>query len=211
MRFFALFLMLFCAASIWADEGYIEKRSIDFKTAFLPVEPDQPVRQWLLPFSTSDRRDIRTIDVISIFGAHRSSYIKGHKHTGIDIVPKFNSNEHIWVYPIGGGVVCSIHLDHPHITIVVKHKTVAGKAIYSSYKHIFAPLVRLGAAVSVKTKLGRIYTPVEGRQLGGNFDHLHLEIRKTFDDFGVASWATMTVNDLNKRFYDPLVFFKHHL
>lgn len=203
--------MLLFAASVWSDQGYVENRSIDFQAAFLPVEPDKPVLEWMLPFSTSNRQDIRTIDVISTFGAYRSSYIKGHKHTGIDVLPKFKSNEHIWVYPIGEGVVCSIHLGHPHITIVVKHKTIEGRVIYSSYKHIFAPLVKLGMAVSVETKLGRLYTPVEGHQLGGNFDHLHLEIRKKFDDFGVASWETMTVKGLEKRFYDPLVFFKHHL
>jgi murein DD-endopeptidase MepM/ murein hydrolase activator NlpD len=202
--------MMFCVTPVWADEGYIAKRSMDFKRAFIPVYPDRPVYGWMLPFLTLDRRDNRTIDVVSNFGAYRSSYIKGHRHTGIDIVPKSRSNKHIWVYPIGDGIVCSIHLGQPHITVVIKHKTIAGEVIYSSYKHLFNPLVELGAAVSVKTKLGRIYTPVEGRQLGGNFDHLHLEIRKKFDDFGVASWATMTLNDLNKRFYDPLVFFKQN-
>lgn len=204
----AWFILLFSGPSIWADDANMGERSLDLKNAYHPVDPDNPVQKWMLPFATRDRQDLSTVHVISVFGAYRSSYIRGHKHSGIDMVPKSGSDDHVWVYPIGEGVVCSFHLDHPHITIVVKHKTITGKVIYSSYKHLFSPLVKPGDAVSVDTRIGRIYTPFEGRRLGGNFDHLHLEIRKTFDDFGVASWATMTEDELNKRFYDPLDFLK---
>ena len=45
----------------------------------------------------------------------------------------------------------------------------------------------------------------------GNYDHLHLEIRKSFYDYGCASWLTMNKTDLNVLFYDPMVFMKNNL
>jgi len=207
----AWFILLSSGPSLWAGGTHMGERSPDFKTGYIPVDPDHPVQKWMLPFATRDRQDLSTVHVISVFGAYRSSYVRGHKHSGIDMVPKSRGDDPVWVYPIGEGIVCSIHLDHPHITIVVKHKTILGEVIYSSYKHLFAPLVKPGDAVSVNTRLGRIYTPFEGRRLGGRFDHLHLEIRKTFDDLGAASWTTMTEDELNKRFYDPLDFLKNQL
>ncbi len=62
-----------------------------------------------------------------------------------------------------------------------------------------------------ETLLGRLYTSAEAKKQGGNYDHLHLEVRKQFDDYGVASWATMTREDINKRFYDPWLFMKQRV
>lgn len=211
MKIIVPLILLFLSTSLWADEDYIAQNSSRFKNAFFEANKLEPLHNWMLPFLTSNREDISTIAVISTFGSYRSSHIKGHKHTGIDIVPKARNGDHIWVYPIGKGIVCSIHLGTPHITVVVKHETIKGEVIYSSYKHLYAPLVQLGTAVDTETILGRLYTPIEGRQLGGDYHHLHLEIRKQFDDFGVASWATMTRDDLNKRFFDPWVFLKEYL
>lgn len=211
MQIIAALFVLFDTASVLANEDYIHQRYSDFESTYMPAEVTDPAEFWVLPFETTNRRDINTIRQISKFGAYRSSYIKGHIHTGSDIVPESKSTEYVWVYPIGTGVVCSIHLDHPHITVVIKHKDENGKTIYSSYKHLYGALVSLGESVNINTKLGRLYTPSEAKQLNGNYDHLHLEIRMHFDDLGVASWATMTMGDLNKRFIDPLEFFNKHL
>ena len=107
---------------------------------------------------------------------------------------------------MAAGVVCSIHLGDPHKTVVVKHQLTNGEILYTSYKHFQKVYVTNGQQVTDETPLARLYTRGEAKVLGGNYDHLHLEIRKKFDDFGVASWATMTKTDLELRFHDPWNF-----
>ena len=43
------------------------------------------------------------------------------------------------------------------------------------------------------------------------YEYLHLEIRKSFYDYGCASWLTMNKNDLNELFYNPMTFMKNNL
>jgi murein DD-endopeptidase MepM/ murein hydrolase activator NlpD len=182
-----------------------------FRMAFVHVDPPVPVDRWYLPFLTSDRHDLATVNVLSVFGAPRDSYVRGHRHSGIDMVPKKHEG-YVYVYPIAHGIVCSIHLPHPHQTVVVKHKTDQGKIYYSCYKHLREYYVTNAQVVTPETKLARLYTrkeAVEGQ--GGRFDHLHLEIRKRFDDAGCASWLSMSEEDLDLRCYDPLAFLKEHL
>lgn len=173
--------------------------------------PAAVAHKWYAPFLTSDRTDLNTIRVISTFGAKRLSYVRGHIHTGADLVPRRRSGGKINVFPMAKGVVCSIHLGDPHRTIVIKHKLPDGSLIYTSYKHLQSILVENGQQVTHETLLGRLYTSGEAKKQGGNYDHLHLEIRKRFDDYGVASWATMTKTDLDRRFYDPWIFMKKRI
>ncbi len=191
--------------------GHIEKDKHRWKTFFLDVTPYREVSQWKVPFKTSDRRDLKTIRMISTFGAPRQSYVRGHFHTGVDLVPEKNRGQWVDVYPMAEGTVCSIHLGDPHLTVVVKHKLPGGETIYTSYKHLKDISVVNGRRVTPDTRVGRLYTASEASALGGNYHHLHLEIRKKFDDYGVASWATLTREDLNRRFHDPWAFMKKNV
>jgi murein DD-endopeptidase MepM/ murein hydrolase activator NlpD len=164
----------------------------------------------MVPFKTDNRYKLNTIKIISVFGAPRDTYLKGHIHTAVDIIP-LKSEEYTYVYPMADGVICSIHLGHPHKTIVIKHMMPDSSIIYTSYKHLQEIYVKYGQEVDQETKLARLYTSKEAKKQGGSFDHLHLEIRKSFYDYGCASWLTMTNEELNKYFYNPMDFMKKNL
>ena len=191
-------------------KSYIERTRINFEPVYINKEPEKIVSSWKVPFETSDRYKLNTVKIVSVFGAPRESYLRGHKHTAVDVIPA-KYNNYIYVYPMANGVICSIHLDHPHKTIVVKHKLDDGSVIYTSYKHLQEIYVKNGMHVDQNTKLARLYTKGEAKKQGGSYDHLHLEIRKSFYDYGCASWLTMTNDDLNRYFYDPVDFMKKNL
>jgi GMP synthase-like glutamine amidotransferase/murein DD-endopeptidase MepM/ murein hydrolase activator NlpD len=185
---------------------YIDDDKLRWKEFYQEFTPTSKASQWFIPFATENRNDIKTIQVVSVFASPRNSYLKGHIHAGLDVIPKKKEEKYIWVYPMANGVVCSVHLGHPHKTIVVKHMLPDGQLIYTSYKHLESIYLSNGEQVTRHSKLGRLYTRKEALAQGGNYDHLHLEIRKKFDDYGVASWATMTTGALQQRFYNPYTF-----
>ncbi|MCP5048746.1 MAG: peptidoglycan DD-metalloendopeptidase family protein [bacterium] len=204
-------VMSFLSIANYAD--HIANDRGRWKPLYRDLTPGETVKEWKVPFKTIDRKDVKTIGVVSTFAAKRLSYIRGHFHTGLDMVPKKRRERSafIYVYPIAPGVVCSIHLGAPHTTVVVKHKLPNGKTIFSSYKHLGERYVETGQQLTADSRIGRLYTRAEAKKLGGNYHHLHMEIRKSFDDYGVASWATMTREDLNLRFHDPLKFMKENV
>jgi murein DD-endopeptidase MepM/ murein hydrolase activator NlpD len=122
-----------------------------------------------------------------------------------------NKPGQVVIYPMAEGVVCSIHLGAPHKTIVIKHLLKNSCPIYTSYKHLKEIYVTNGMQVDQHTKIGRLYTREESKKFKGSYDHLHLEIRKSFYDYGCASWLTFTKEDLNELFYNPMVFMKNNL
>lgn len=166
---------------------------------------------WELPFELVNRKKISEIKVISIFGDHRDSYYKGHIHTAIDINPAHPKTKLIAVYAMANGVVCSIHLGENQKTVVLKHKLKNGTTVFTSYKHLKETYVEVGQQVNTKTKLARLFTKEESKKYGGDYHHLHLEIRKQFDDYGCASWLTMNQPQLNERFYNPQLFLKEYI
>jgi len=190
---------------------HIQKDKKRWKAYYKNVLPHQPVKQWQVPFKTKNKSDLNTVRVISTFGAPRMSYVRGHFHTGIDMIPAQRGNRFTTVYPMAAGVVCSIHLGSPHRTVVVKHRLTNGEVLYTSYKHLQEIYVGTGQQVTPETSLARLYTRGEADALGGRYDHLHLEIRKKFDDYGVASWATLTKANLVLRFHDPWKFMKENI
>lgn len=204
-------LAVLASAMLLARPDVIQEDKDRWKEFYITTPPAAVVQTWYVPLETSDRTDLKTIRMISTFGAKRLSYVRGHFHTGVDLVPRRRNGSKVNVYPLAPGVVCSIHLGDPHRTVVIKHKLTDGSFIYTSYKHLHAILVENGQQVTHETLLGRLYTSGEAKKLGGNYDHLHLEVRKQFDDYGVASWATMTKGDLGKRFYDPWLFMKQRI
>jgi len=189
------------------NNDYINSEKELWKPYYQDLTPRDTVSQWLIPFNTKNRKDLRTIGIVSVFGANRVTYLKGHIHTGLDMVPKPNDDT-ISVYPMAEGIVCSIHLADPLCTVVIKHILKDGSILFTSYKHLAEIYVKTGDNVNHDTKLGRVYTKNESKKYHGNFYHLHLEVRKLFDDYGCASWLTFSREELEKRFYDPLEFMR---
>lgn len=143
------------------------------------------------------------------FGTSRSSFKKGHFHSGLDCMSK-NYKEPVWVFAMAEGVVCSIHLGEQFKTVVVKHLLKDSSIVFTSYKHINEIQVSVGDQVSKDTKIARVLTHKEAKSYKGAFDYLHLKVRKSFDDYGCASWLTMTKDELNFYFYDLLSFMKEN-
>lgn len=112
---------------------------------------------------------------------------------------------------MASGVICSVHLGENQKTVVVRHTLQGGKTMFTSYKHLKEVYVSNGQQVNENTKLARLFTKEESRKYGGDYHHLHLEIRKKFDDYGCASWLTFNNNQLNERFYNPQTFLKQNI
>ncbi|MCX2430977.1 M23 family metallopeptidase [Pedobacter sp. GR22-10] len=203
-------LILFLCLS-FLQNPTIEKDKDRWKPYYTAASPGQMADSWYLPFKGSDRKKIANIKIISIFGDHRNSYYKGHIHTAIDINPSASKTKLIEVYAMANGVVCSIHLGENQKTVVVKHQLKNGTMMFTSYKHLREVYVKNGQPVNQDTKLARLFTKEESKKYGGDYHHLHLEIRKKFDDYGCASWLTMNKSQLDERFYNPQAFLKTYL
>jgi len=203
-----LFILL---STLFTETPTIEKDRERWKPYYTDANPAQIADKWFLPFDVADRRNVKNIRIISIFGDHRDSFFKGHIHTAIDINPSKPKAKLVDVYAMSNGIVCSIHLGENQRTVVVKHKLKNGSIMFSSYKHLKEVYVNNGQQVSENTKLARLFTPTESKKYGGDYHHLHLEIRKKFDDYGCASWLTMNKTQLNLRFYNPQVFIKEYV
>jgi murein DD-endopeptidase MepM/ murein hydrolase activator NlpD len=195
----------------WVANPTIDSDKNRWKPYYLDVSPLKAVDEWHLPFSVANRKDLKQIKIISIFGDHRDSYLSGHIHTAIDVNPVNLKDKLIAVLALANGVVCSVHLVENQRTVVVKHRLNDGKIMFTSYKHLKEVYVKQGQQVNHNTKLARLFTTAESQKYGGDYHHLHLEIRKSFDDYGCASWLTMNNQQLNQRFYNPLSFLKQKL
>lgn len=189
----------------------IERDKDRWKPYYIDTAPAAVATTWYLPFDVANRKDPKQLKVVSIFGDHRDSYLKGHVHTAIDINPLKPKSKLVNVYPMAKGIVCSVHLGENQRTVVLKHKLPDGKFIFTSYKHLKEVYVNQGQQVDENVKIARLFTPAESKKYGGDYHHLHLEIRKSFDDYGCASWLTMNKKQLDLRFFNPLVFIKENL
>ena len=182
-----------------------------WKPYYIDTNPSQVAENWLLPFEADNRKSINSIKIISIFGDHRDSFLKGHIHTAIDINPAKPKSNLVNVYPMANGIVCSIHLGENQRTVVVKHKLKNNKIVFTTYKHLKDVYVNTGQQVNTHTKIARLFTKEESKKYGGDYHHLHLEIRKKFDDYGCASWLTMNKTQLNERYYNPQAFIREYV
>jgi murein DD-endopeptidase MepM/ murein hydrolase activator NlpD len=204
-------LLLIFLSAILFETPTIEKDRDRWKPYYTNTAPAKTADQWFLPFDVANRKKINNIKIISIFGDHRDSYVKGHIHTAIDINPVQPKATLVNVYAMANGIVCSVHLGENQRTVVVKHKLPSGLTMFTTYKHLKEVYVSNGQNVDQNTKLARLFTPQESKKYGGDYHHLHLEIRKKFDDYGCASWLTFNNTQLNERFYNPQVFIKEHI
>jgi murein DD-endopeptidase MepM/ murein hydrolase activator NlpD len=116
------------------------------------------------------------------------------------------------VYAIGKGLVIRVFKRFPHKSIVIKHDLPDGKNIYSIYTHVEDIEVKIGDWIDGNTVLARLFNQKELEDSGfGTLNHLHLEIRKSFEDGGRASYASMTIEALNTYCLDPMIFFRTQL
>jgi murein DD-endopeptidase MepM/ murein hydrolase activator NlpD len=138
------------------------------------------------------------------FGCYRKS---GHKHSGLDIKAKFSEN----VYSIANGRVVAVYGKFPNETVVIKHNASDGSNFFSSYTHITDILVKYNENVDENTVLGRVFNKNEFKKSGFRENHVHVEIRKTMNNYKTISVSCFTLNDLNRYFYNPSVYFKNNM
>lgn len=160
-----------------------------------------------LPFSNRASFAELQRHVLSRFADGRTSYVRGHLHSGIDVA----GAEGAPVTPLCPGTVVDIHLGFPHTTVVVEHHDADGTRWFSTYKHVAAVGVAVGGVVEPATRLGRLFTAREQRTSGWKRTHLHLEVRRRFDDGGSASWTSMDRPTLDRFFADPLPLLRARL
>lgn len=167
----------------------------------------EPSDDLYFPFLTvQDRRSFNELRKRALdgFGAYRKV---GHKHAGLDIKAGFGED----VYSIGKGKVVKIYDKFPYQAVVVEHKLTSGEIFYSSYTHVEDIAVKVGDVVDEKTHIGRVLNKIEYKKTHFPHSHLHLEIRKTLENYNRISIRCYTMTDLHKNFHDPLKFLKQHL
>lgn len=185
----------------------IKKYSARMKRFYRFSEPPRIAKEWFLPFDITDRSDLKSIRLISDYGTYRSGHIKGHRHSGIDIIP-VGKKDQIKVFPSSFGTICLIRPTAPNKTVIIKHKLNDGSVIYSSYIHLKDIYVKNGQEVDQNTLLGVLYSKTEASEYNGDYDHLHFEIKKRIDDYCSASWLCMSQTELEEYFFNPLSFLK---
>ena len=166
--------------------------------------------EFFSPYNEIDRQSFELIEnrVTGIYGEYRRSYKPGHFHAGLDLKGDFKEK----VYAIGFGWVVQIFRQFPHRSVVVEHHLPDGSILYSMYVHVEDIQVRVGDWVDENTALARLFSEEELEMADfGTTNHLHLEIRKTLADRGRASYASMSLSELNNACMDPLKFFKKYM
>lgn len=160
-----------------------------------------------VPFGGDRRGDYSELRnrIIGKYGDDRISYVRGHKHSGIDIKGDFSET----VYSIGEGEVIGIFRNFPHKTIYIRHSIGLNIPIFSVYMHVEDVRVHVGELVTKKTPIARIFNREELKAANfGTPPHLHFEIRHNISDNGEATFKSMSIRDLNNYCMDPLEFFK---
>ena len=98
IKYLCLLFVLISSGFIYAD--YIDENKAFWAESHKHLKPEVTVTKWFVPFKTKNRNDKNTIKIISVFEAHRNSYLKGHIHTGLDIIPDKKYGKYTDVYPI---------------------------------------------------------------------------------------------------------------
>lgn len=173
-------------------------------------DSDRLCNGFFSPFNETDRKSLRVLKsrITGVYGEYRRSYKPGHFHAGLDLEGDFNES----VYAIGFGWVVQISQQYPYRSVAIEHRLPDGNIVYSMYVHVEDIQVQVGDWVDENFPLARLFNEEElERSDFGTPNHLHLEIRKTLADRGRASFASMSLADLNSVCIDPLNFFKDHL
>jgi murein DD-endopeptidase MepM/ murein hydrolase activator NlpD len=159
----------------------------------------------LLPVMVNNRSDYQELSnrALDGFGAYRTA---GHKHSGLDIKGEYNES----IYSIGKGIVTAIYGEYPYKTVIIEHQ-VNNETVYSCYTHVEDITVRENEQVNENTRIGRMFNKEEYIKSEFYENHVHFEIRKSMERYKSISIKCFTLEELNKYFYDPQVFFKKYL
>jgi murein DD-endopeptidase MepM/ murein hydrolase activator NlpD len=173
-----------------------------------------------LPVNTVDRNSINTIELTGIggFGLWRKERpgVPAHFHTGIDIKRPSDNYVDEPVFPIMEGVVISIRRDGPFAQLIIEHES--DQRFWTVYEHIAWIKVELYEIVKPDSPIARFMNRDELNRYGWQFDHFHFEVLKERPielkrdsskperHFASYSLICFKEDDLNKYFYNPLVF-----
>jgi murein DD-endopeptidase MepM/ murein hydrolase activator NlpD len=83
--------------------------------------------------------------------------------------------------------------------------------VFSVYTHLRDIQVMPGDYVDENRVIGRLFNQEEKKKARFSTIHLHLEIRKKMDDMGLASFTSLSRDELDKYCLDPHLFFREHL
>ena len=182
-----VFLLLLMNIAFPSDLGFMNE-------VFLPLE------------SFKNRANYEELKprMLDGFGAYRTA---GHKHAGLDIKGGFTEP----VYSIGIGVVKAIYGEFPYATVLIEHHLQNNEIIYSGYIHIEDIEVRVNQIVNQNTRLGRLFSEKEFKEADFYENHLHFEVRKTIERYRGISIKCVSIEELNKYFYDPVIFMKEQM
>lgn len=206
-RFFSGFNLLLFLFALFITDG---KGSVDMRLPQQTAPSKLICQEFYSPFNDSRRNSFASIErrLVGSYGEYRKSYKPGHLHAGIDLEGSFGEV----VYAIGRGQVYMVFREFPHQTVIVKHQLPEDKLLFSVYTHVEEVKVVPGDWVDEQTPLARLFDEKELERANfGTPNHLHLEIRKSIQDGGRASYASMSRQELNKFCMDPMEFFKAHL
>jgi murein DD-endopeptidase MepM/ murein hydrolase activator NlpD len=131
----------------------------------------------------------------------------GHKHAGIDLKGGFGEE----VYPINAGRVLALSFKALSGGVVLEHLLPDGNRLYSKYVHIQQISVKVGEQVTPHTRLGRLFDKASFKKSRYTHNHLHLEIRKDYDDKGTDSSYSETRKELEVHCLDPERFLGEQL
>jgi len=179
-----------------------------------------------IPINTSNRKDISSIQLTEIgkFGLIRKARktVPAHFHTGIDIKrPNINYNNEP-IFSIAQGKIISKRTDGPYAQLIIEHH-VDNTVFWTVYEHIAGITVNLHQIVTPDKPIARFMNKIELNKYGWQFDHVHLEILKTKPIsiepskntperfYNSYSLICFKKEDLEKHFYNPLLFLSKNL
>jgi murein DD-endopeptidase MepM/ murein hydrolase activator NlpD len=178
-----------------------------------------------LPVRTIDRYSISSLSLTEIgdFGVLRKERagIPAHFHTGIDIKRPTDNYQDEPVFPIAEGIVISIRRDGPYAQIIIEHEE--GQKLWTVYEHIAGITVNLYDKVNPEIPIARFMNKNELDEFGWQFNHFHFEILKIHPNelaqrdsnperlLSSYTLVCYTVEELTRKFYDPIEFFMQHL
>lgn len=175
----------------------------------LAAEIDPVCEQFFVPFADRGRDTYRDYlkRCTGKYGDYRVTRIKGHRHAGVDLKGKAGEA----VYAVGVGRVVYRYWSFPNETVVIRHRLPSGASVYSVYTHLRDIQLMPGDLVDEYRAIGRLFNLEEKNKAHFATIHLHLEIRKNVEDFGRASYSSLSREELDKYCIDPHPFFREHL
>lgn len=133
--------------------------AVSFNNVLAEDADNKICTKFFSPFNEPERCKYQNIEkrCFSGYGEYRSSEIKGHKHSGIDLRGKLSEN----VYPIGVGKVYAVLWSFPYLAVVIIHPLPKDEFVYSLYLHIEDIRVKVGDWVDENTIIARLFNSEE--------------------------------------------------